>query len=189
MIGRWNSLLHCSISSITSLETRWWGQALLGPLQERLFDVRSFYSVLIPLVYNHFPWRSIGRVRPPWEWLFLLGRPAFGKILTLNNLRKWQVIVIDRYCKCKKRGKIVDYILIHCETASALWNSIFSFFGLVWIMSYRVINLVEKAMWKSSKWSCTGNCSNKLCIPCRIIKLSHLKFRQRHVKSSPRKGT
>jgi hypothetical protein len=66
---------------------------------------------------------------------------ALGKILTLDNLRKRQVIVIDRYCMCKKNGESVDHLLRHCEVACVLWNGIFSRFNLSWVMPRQVVDL------------------------------------------------
>jgi hypothetical protein len=45
---------------------------------------------------------------------------ALGKILTLDNLRKRLVIMMDWRCICKKSGESVDYLLLHCEVAREL---------------------------------------------------------------------
>jgi hypothetical protein len=60
---------------------------------------------------------------------------------------------------CKKSRELVDYLLLHCEMASALWNIVFSFVGLAWVMPNQVVDLFacwkgqcgrlwEAAMWK-----------------------------------------
>jgi hypothetical protein len=54
---------------------------------------------------------------------------ALGKILILDNLRKQNVIVVDLCCMCKKSGKSIDYILLHCKVARDLWSLLFHFFG------------------------------------------------------------
>jgi hypothetical protein len=64
-----------------------------------------------------------------------------GKILTLDNLKKKRVIVIDRCYMCKTNGESVDHLLLHCEVARALWNAIFSRFSLFWVMPLRVVDL------------------------------------------------
>jgi hypothetical protein len=66
---------------------------------------------------------------------------ALGKILTLDNLRKRHVIVIDRFCLCKMNGESVDHLFLHWEVARALWNAIFSRFNLSWVMLLRVVDL------------------------------------------------
>jgi hypothetical protein len=42
---------------------------------------------------------------------------ALDKILTMDNLRKRHVILMDRYCKCKRNGESVDHLLLHCDVA------------------------------------------------------------------------
>lgn len=66
---------------------------------------------------------------------------ALGKILTLYNLMKRHVIVINRCCLCKKTEKSMDHLLLDCDVASALWTTIFSHFGMSWVMPRQVINL------------------------------------------------
>jgi hypothetical protein len=73
---------------------------------------------------------------------------ALGKILTQDNLRKRRVIVINRCCMCKKTEETVDHLLLHCDVASVLWNSLFNRFGMSWVMPRRVIDLL--AYWWSS---------------------------------------
>jgi hypothetical protein len=93
---------------------------------------------------SFFPWiamrvgdflgRVCGRCRLLQEWLFFVWSAALGKILTLDNLRKRNIIVINRCCMCKRSEETVDHLLLHCKVASALWYAIFSRFGLAWVM-------------------------------------------------------
>lgn len=45
---------------------------------------------------------------------------ALGKILTLDNLRKRNIVVVEWYCMCKKSGESIDHLLIRCEVAKEL---------------------------------------------------------------------
>jgi hypothetical protein len=47
---------------------------------------------------------------------------------------------------CKKNGESVDHLLLHCEIAGALWNTIFNSVGLAWVMPRRVVDLF--ACWR-----------------------------------------
>jgi hypothetical protein len=51
---------------------------------------------------------------------------AIGKIITLDNLKKRHVIIVDRCCLCKRNGESVDHLLLHCDVASTLWSALFS---------------------------------------------------------------
>jgi hypothetical protein len=66
---------------------------------------------------------------------------VLGKVLTLDNLRKRQLIVINRFCMCKLDREDVDHLFLHCEVARLLWYAIFSCFGLYWVMPNRVADL------------------------------------------------
>jgi hypothetical protein len=55
------------------------------------------------------------------------------KILTLNNLQKMNVIVVEWYCMCKKCGVSIDHLL-HCEVTTEWWSVHFQLFGVAWVM-------------------------------------------------------
>jgi hypothetical protein len=42
---------------------------------------------------------------------------------------------------CKKNEDSMDHILLHCEIACALWNTIFNNIGLAWVMPRSVVDL------------------------------------------------
>jgi hypothetical protein len=50
-------------------------------------------------------------------------------------------VVVGWYYMCKKNGESVDHLLLHCKVAIALCHSIFSRFGLHWVMPGRVKDL------------------------------------------------
>jgi hypothetical protein len=52
---------------------------------------------------------------------------ALGEILTLDNLRKRKVILVDWCSMCKRSGKFIDHLLLYCAVARELWTAIFSF--------------------------------------------------------------
>lgn len=67
---------------------------------------------------------------------------VLGKILNMDKLRKRHLIMVNRCCLCKLNGEeSIDHLLHHCEVTSALWNVIFSRFGLSWVMPKRVVDL------------------------------------------------
>jgi len=46
---------------------------------------------------------------------FFAWSTALGKIFTINNLRKWHIIVVDRCYMYKRNGESVDHLLLHYE--------------------------------------------------------------------------
>lgn len=81
------------------------------------------------------------RTQDPSRAAFFAWTAALGKILIVDNLRKWKIIIVDRCYLCKRDGESVDHLLLHCDVASTLWNLVFSRFDMSWVMPSRVINL------------------------------------------------
>jgi hypothetical protein len=44
---------------------------------------------------------------------------TLGKTLTLDNLRKRNVIVVDWCCMCKRSRESIDNLLLHCEVSGS----------------------------------------------------------------------
>ena len=121
----------------------WW-----IPSKKGTFKVKDFFKTLSRAEGRGFPWKSVWRTKSPPRATFFVWSVALGKILTLDNLRKRQVVVINRCFMCKKDGEPIDHLLLHCEVAHALWCNIFSRLGLSWVMPKSVLDLC--ACWCSS---------------------------------------
>lgn len=52
-----------------------------------------------------------------FESAFFAWSAALGKILTLYNLRKRNLIVVDWCYMCKQSRETIDYLLFHCKIA------------------------------------------------------------------------
>jgi hypothetical protein len=50
---------------------------------------------------------------------------VLGKILTIDNLRKMNFIVINRCCLCKADGETINHLFLHCEFV-CLFGMLFS---------------------------------------------------------------
>jgi len=59
-----------------------------------------------------------------------------------DNLRKRSVMVIEWCCICKKSGKSIEHLLLHCEVARDLWSYILTLLGVEWVMPWRVLELL-----------------------------------------------
>ena len=145
MVASFYSLLYSFRSRTEGEDKLWWKLLGLGT-----FDVRSFYKIITYKDNPSFPWKSIWRTKAPSKAAFFVWSASLEKILTLDNLRRRQVIMVNRCCPCKLDGESVDHLLLHCEVARSLWNTIMSHFGLSWVMPNSVLDLM--ACW----WS-TGN--------------------------------
>jgi hypothetical protein len=54
------------------------------------------------------------RTNAPLRLVFFTWTTSLGKILTLDNLCKRHIIVINWCCTCKKSGETLD-LLLHCD--------------------------------------------------------------------------
>jgi hypothetical protein len=92
--------------------------------------VRSFYCSLVCNEGCRFPWKSVWRTKAPFRTAFFVWLAFQGKILTMDNLKKRHVIVVDRCYRCKGNGESMDHLLLHCDVAYVIWMAFFSRFGL-----------------------------------------------------------
>ena len=120
---------------VISHEVRW------VPSSKRKFDVRSFYNILASKEASHFPWKSIWHTKAPSRVAFFTKTAVLGKILTIDNLKKRNLIVINRCCLCKSDGETINHLLLYCEIDCSLWYALFSWFGLSWVMPSNVAGL------------------------------------------------
>ena len=69
----------------------WW-----VPSRKGIFEVKSFYRVLSSLGSICFPWKSIWRSKAPPRVAFFAWTVVCSKILTLDNLRRRGMVVVNR---------------------------------------------------------------------------------------------
>lgn len=97
MIGTWEEDVFVSLFKVLySAKVRrkvneklWW-----VPFKRGLFVVGSFYNVLERNDGLYFPWKSVYRTKVPLRVAFFAWLTALRKILTMDNPRKWHVIVL-----------------------------------------------------------------------------------------------
>ena len=64
--------------------------------QSGSFDVKLFYSILSDRGIHPFPWKSIWKVKAPTKVAFFTWTTVKGRILTLENLRKRNICIVNR---------------------------------------------------------------------------------------------
>ena len=93
---------------------------MLIPLLERVVLVSSLYHVVACNHGTPFPWKSVWRTKVLLRVACFAWSLVVGKILTMDNLRKRHVIVVNVCCMCKKNGEFVGHLFLHCEVARTL---------------------------------------------------------------------
>ena len=71
-----------------------------------------------------------------------------GTILTINNLCKKKVLILDWCYMCKSNGESVDHLLLYCPIVYGLWSMVFTLFGIHWAMPKTVVELL--ACWQGN---------------------------------------
>ena len=94
------------------------------------FQVKSYYRALLPMSDRSVPWKSIWKTKAPPRVSFFVWAAALGHILTIDNLRRQHVIVLDWCCMCKESGESISHLLLHCLAAREVWSFIFSIFDI-----------------------------------------------------------
>jgi hypothetical protein len=111
------------------------------------FPVKSYYVTLLTNTNRIVPWKSIWKTKAPTRVAFFVWTAAMGRILTIDNLRRRRVLVMNWCCMCKKSGESITHLFLHCPVASELWSLIFSIFGVQWVMPSGVMALL--ACWRN----------------------------------------
>ena len=72
------------------------------------------------------------------KWVFFAWEASWGKMLTLDQLKKGGWTLANRCFLCCAEEKSIDHILIHCTKARVLWELLFGPFGVMWVIPYSV---------------------------------------------------
>ena len=82
-----------------------------------VFNMCSFYTSLLAAPLVSFPWKSIWYVKVPKRVAFFLRTGARGGLLTIDNLVKKKLPLVNWCCFCQCEEETVDHLLIHCKYA------------------------------------------------------------------------
>ena len=119
-------------------DTIYWGLA-----KSKCFTVGSYYRALSGTCHVSFPWKIIWKSRAPPRVASFVWTAALGRIMTIDNLRKRHVLILDWCCMCKKGGETVDHLLLHCPFAWEVWSVVFDLFGVFWVMPRSIVELLD----------------------------------------------
>lgn len=75
-----------------------------------------------------------------WQRVAVFGWLAVqGKILTMDNLCLWNMIIVNAYPLCLQAEESVDHLLLNCVMAQGMWLAFLNLFGCQWMLSRRVL--------------------------------------------------
>jgi hypothetical protein len=75
--------------------------------RKKSFEVKSYYKVLLSPIQSSFSWKSIWKAKVLPRVAFFVWTTTLRKILTLDNLRKRNIIMIEWCYMCKTFGESI----------------------------------------------------------------------------------
>uniref|UniRef100_A0A7N2M3Y2 Reverse transcriptase zinc-binding domain-containing protein n=1 Tax=Quercus lobata TaxID=97700 RepID=A0A7N2M3Y2_QUELO len=140
----WKTLLGHNHSSTYPLRC-------LRDLDGGIGNCRHCLRIIVGDTIYGFPWKSIWKQKIPSRVAFFVWTAALGKCLTIGNLRKRKVWILDWCYMCKRNGESVDHLFLHCPIAMDLWSMVYGF-GFIWsnlgVMLHTVLGLL--GCWQGS---------------------------------------
>ena len=125
-----------------------------GVDKSKCFTVGSYYRALLGMHCVSFPWKIIWKSRVQPRVTFFVWTAALGRILTIDNLQRRKVMVLDWCCMCKNGAESIDHLLLHYPFAWEIRSMVFGLFGVYWVMPSSTLELLEC-------WQCSfGNHRN-----------------------------
>ena len=91
------------------------------------FSVRLMYRKLMNSLPTDFPWRSIWNPIVPPKLGFFAWEASWGKVLTLDQLKRRGITLVNRCFLCQEKEETIDHFLVHC---SDVMESFFYHYGL-----------------------------------------------------------
>ena len=90
------------------------------PSKDKGFMVSDYYRILVGNTFYSSPWKSIWKQKIPSRVAFFVWTAALGKYLTIDNLQKRKVWILDWCYMCKRNGESVHHLFLHCPFATNL---------------------------------------------------------------------
>ncbi|RVX11584.1 LINE-1 retrotransposable element ORF2 protein [Vitis vinifera] len=106
--------------------------------KDGIFSVKSLYGILDSRRGVQFPINIIWNPCVPTKVCFFAWEAFWGKVLTLDQLKKRGRCLANRCFLCCEEEKSIDHILIQCSKARVLWELLFALFGVTWVLPYSV---------------------------------------------------
>ena len=115
------------------------------------FSVQSFYSALKPRSAVSFPQSIIWSPCVPTKVGFFGSEASWGKVLTLDRLKRRGWHLANRCFLCGVEEESIDHILINCTKARVLWELLFALFGVLWVLPFSVKDTLLD--WHGFSWA------------------------------------
>ena len=113
------------------------------------YSVRLMYRLLDHSLPSVFPFRSIWNPIVPHKLGFLAWEASWGKVLTLDQVKKRGITLANRCFLCEEEKEKIDHMLIHCPIARMLWDLFLAISGFSWVFPLSVCQTL--LAWQGTK--------------------------------------
>ena len=113
---------------------------LLKEFKAKSFSVKVMYKGYDLSPACDFPHRLIWNSVVPSKMGIFSWEAAWGKILTLDNLKRRGMTFANRCFLCEEDEETIDHLLIHCKSAKMLWDLFLSMVGISWVFPQSVLH-------------------------------------------------
>ena len=112
------------------------------------FSVSHMYRKLMFAPPLDFPSRSILNPIVPPKLGFFAWEASWGKVLTLDQLKRMGIPIVNRCFLCEEHEETIDHLLIHCSKAKSLWDLLLAITEANWVFPSTVRQLL--LAWQSA---------------------------------------
>ncbi|WJZ80362.1 hypothetical protein VitviT2T_000290 [Vitis vinifera] len=102
------------------------------------FSVKSLYLAMEAGGSARFPSSLIWNANVQPKISFFVWEATWGKALTLDKVQKRGWALANRCFLCLENEETIDHLLLHCSRTKVLWDLLFTFFGVSWVLPYSV---------------------------------------------------
>ena len=93
--------------------------------------MKLFYMHLVPARDPPFPFRFVWNPWVPSKVDFFAWEASWGRMLTLDNLKRRGRALANRCFLCGEGEETIDHLLIHCSKTRILWELLLAIFGVI----------------------------------------------------------
>ena len=113
---------------------------LLKEAKAKSFSVKAMYKGYDITPAFDFPYRLIWNSVVPPKFGVFTWEAAWGKVLTMDNLKRRGMAVANRCFLCEEDEETINHLLIHCRSAKMLWDLLLSIGGFSWVFPRSVLH-------------------------------------------------
>ena len=97
------------------------------------FSMKFLYKVLVASNSIVFPHQLIWSNWVPTKVGFFAWEASWGKVLTLDQQKKWGRALANKCFLCGKDEETINHLLLNCSMARLLWDLLLAIFGVNWV--------------------------------------------------------